>query len=96
METNLVQNWFLLLKLGKSFFLDNESMSLLSGNSWKLDKMEVLLIINRSQTSDPVITELLKNTERKVMKHVSRWKKHIFTLRIYCCKDLSFSVTQLQ
>lgn len=33
METNLVQNWFLLLKLGKSFFLDNESMSLLSGNS---------------------------------------------------------------
>lgn len=62
------------------------------------NKMEVLLIINRSQTSDPVITELLKNTERKVMKHACFQveKTHLYIKNNYCCKDLSFSVTQLQ
>lgn len=54
--------------------------------------MEVL-IIQRSQTSDPVITMLLENIERKVMKQVSQVEKHVFTLRIYSCNDLPSSVT---
>ena len=58
--------------------------------------MEVLLNIQRSQTSDPVLTMLLGNIERKVMKQVSQVAKHVFTLRISCCKDLPSSVTQLQ
>lgn len=58
--------------------------------------MEVLLIIQRSQTSDPVLTMLLENIENKVIKQVSQVEKHVFTLRIYSCKDLPSSVTQLQ
>ena len=64
-------------------------MYLLSGNSKKLDKREVPLIIPRGQFSDPVITMLLENIERKVMKQVSQVEKHVFTLRIYHCKDFT-------